>query len=71
MWGEESLTGSPECLVPRRVRRLCLVWTITFNSELWTFSSPLYSIRPSLRNLFMKKLIRERVVPTGPPAPPG
>jgi hypothetical protein len=25
---------------------------------------PLYSIRPSFRNLFIKKLIRERVVPT-------
>ena len=28
--------------------------TITFSSEECTFSSPLYSISPSLRNLFMK-----------------
>jgi hypothetical protein len=28
--------------------------TITFSSEECTFSVPLYSIRPSLRNLFMK-----------------
>jgi hypothetical protein len=34
-----------------------------FNKELWTSSFPLYSIKPSLRNLFMKKLTRERVVP--------
>ncbi len=34
-----------------------------FNKELWTSSFPLYSIKPSLRNLFMKKLTRDRVVP--------
>jgi hypothetical protein len=34
-----------------------------FNKELWTSSLPLYSIKPSLRNLFMKKLTRDRVVP--------
>ena len=34
------------------------------SSELWTLSPPLYSINPSLRNLFMKKFTRERVVPT-------
>jgi hypothetical protein len=28
--------------------------TITFSSEECTFRSPLYSISPSLRNLFMK-----------------
>ena len=28
------------------------------------FNPPSYSMKPSLRNLFMKKLIRERVVPT-------
>jgi len=28
--------------------------TITFSSEECTFSTPLYSISPSLRNLFMK-----------------
>jgi len=33
-------------------------------SELFTLSTPLYSISPSLRNLFMKKFTRERVVPT-------
>ena len=33
-------------------------------SELFTLSPPLYSINPSLRNLFMKKFTRERVVPT-------
>src|SRR5919201_5942916 len=36
----------------------------TLRSELLTFNSPLYSMKPSLRNLFMKKLTRERVVPT-------
>jgi hypothetical protein len=34
-----------------------------FNNELWTSSFPLYSIKPNLRNLFMKKLTRARVVP--------
>jgi hypothetical protein len=34
-----------------------------FNKELWTSSLPLYSIKPNLRNLFMKKLTRDRVVP--------
>ena len=34
------------------------------SSELFTLSPPLYSISPSLRNLFMKKFTRERVVPT-------
>jgi len=34
-----------------------------FNKELWTSSFPLYSIKPNLRNLFMKKLTRDRVVP--------
>ena len=36
----------------------------TLRSELLTFSSPLYSMNPSLRNLFMKKFTRDRVVPT-------
>jgi hypothetical protein len=44
-----------------------LVWGLscktTFNKELWTSSFPLYSIKPNLRNLFMKKLTRDRVVP--------
>ncbi len=35
----------------------------TLNNELCTFSSPLYSMKPSLLNLFMKKLTRGRVVP--------
>ena len=40
-------------------------WTMTFSSDVWTFNSLLpYSMKPGLRNLFMKKLIRERVVPT-------
>ena len=34
-----------------------------FNSDLCTLMRPLYSIKPSLRNRFMKKLTRERVVP--------
>ena len=46
----------------------------TFNNELWTsmpplYSLPLYSMKPSLRNLFMKKLTRDRVVPIIPFAP--
>lgn len=39
-------------------------WRTTFSSELRTFMSPSYSMNPSRRNLFMKKLILERVVPT-------
>ena len=35
----------------------------TLSSDLWTRMRPLYSIKPSLRNRFMKKLTRERVVP--------
>jgi len=46
----------------------------TFNNELWTsmaplYSPPLYSMKPSLRNLFMTKLTRDRVVPIIPFAP--
>jgi hypothetical protein len=37
-----------------------------FSTELWTFSPPLYSTNPSLRNRFMKKLTLERVVPMIP-----
>jgi hypothetical protein len=40
-----------------------LSYKTTFNNELWTSSFPLYSIKPNLRNLFMKKLTRDRVVP--------
>ena len=36
---------------------------ITLSSDLCTRMRPLYSINPSLRNRFMKKLTRERVVP--------
>ena len=36
----------------------------TPSNELWTRSSPLYSMKPSFLNLFMKKLTRDRVVPT-------
>jgi hypothetical protein len=36
---------------------------MTLNSELWTLSFPLYSIKPSFLNLFMKKLTRGLVVP--------
>jgi len=35
----------------------------TLNKELRTSSFPLYSMKPNLRNLFMKKLTRARVVP--------
>jgi hypothetical protein len=34
-----------------------------FNKDLWTSIFPLYSIKPNLRNLFIKKLTRDRVVP--------
>src|SRR5690242_5105777 len=40
-----------------------LSYKITFNRELWTSSFPLYLMKPNLRNLFMKKLTRARVVP--------
>ena len=36
---------------------------MTFNSELWTSILPLYLMKPSFLNLFMKKLTRDRVVP--------
>jgi hypothetical protein len=36
----------------------------TLRSELSIRRPPLYLIKPSFRNLFMKKLTRERVVPT-------
>jgi len=36
----------------------------TLSSELLIFKPPLYSMKPSFRNLFMKKFTRERVVPT-------
>ena len=36
----------------------------TLRSELLILSSPLYSMNPSFRNLFMKKFTRDRVVPT-------
>src|SRR5439155_24925558 len=35
----------------------------TLKSEFLILSPPLYSMNPSLRNLFMKKLTRDRVVP--------
>jgi hypothetical protein len=37
---------------------------ITLRRDLLIFKPPLYSMNPSLRNLFMKKFTRERVVPT-------
>jgi hypothetical protein len=40
-----------------------LSYKTTFSSELRISSFPLYSIWPDLRNLFMKKLTRDRVVP--------
>src|SRR5688572_1318864 len=36
----------------------------TLRRELLIFKSPLYSMNPSFRNLFLKKFTRERVVPT-------
>src|SRR5271165_1680608 len=36
----------------------------TVNNDLLTWILPLYSIKPSFLNLFMKKFTRERVVPT-------
>src|SRR6267142_2693375 len=35
----------------------------TVNNDLLTLISPLYSMKPSFLNLFMKKFTRERVVP--------
>jgi hypothetical protein len=40
-----------------------LSYKITFSNELCTSSFPLYLMKPNLRNLFMKKLTRARVVP--------
>ena len=36
----------------------------TSSSEVFTCSPPLYLMKPSFLNLFMKKFTRERVVPT-------
>ena len=36
----------------------------TVNRDLLTFTFPLYSMKPSFLNLFIKKLTRDRVVPT-------
>src|ERR1700745_3458214 len=36
----------------------------TVSSDLLTLILPLYSMKPSFLNLFMKKFTRERVVPT-------
>jgi len=36
---------------------------MTFNKELWTSMLPLYLMKPSFLNLFIKKLTRDRVVP--------
>ena len=36
----------------------------TVNNDLLTLILPLYSMKPSFLNLFMKKFTRERVVPT-------
>ncbi len=40
-----------------------IVQNHTLSSDLCTRIRPSYSIKPSLRNRFMKKLTRERVVP--------
>jgi hypothetical protein len=53
----------PGCLASSLVLISGLSYKTTFNKELWTSSFPLYSIKPNLRNLFMKKLTRDRVVP--------
>ena len=49
----------------RRLASVILIagWSnkTTFNKELWTSIFPLYSIKPNLRNLFMKKLTRDHV----------
>lgn len=69
----------PKCNIPVRKRNRCPTMTTiaknsaatsaayscrrTLNNELWTFRAPLYSMKPSFLNLFMKKLTRGRVVP--------
>src|SRR6201999_901684 len=47
-----------------RLLRCGLSCKTTFSKELWTSKPPLYWINPSLRNLFMKVLTRDLVVPT-------
>ena len=49
--------GSAECLPGNWSCR------ITFSNDLFTRMRPLYSIKPNLRNRFIKKLTRDRVVP--------
>jgi hypothetical protein len=38
-------------------------WRTTVSKDLLTLILPLYSMKPSFLNLFMKKFTRERVVP--------
>src|SRR5580704_18938837 len=60
-----------ECLLFAFVRRGALTawapddWSFrtTLSSDLLTLMRPLYSMKPSLRKRFMKKLTRDRVVP--------
>ena len=65
-----AVPGRMRCSVLRsgglagRAGRALQSWRTMLNNAGFTLMPPLYSMKPSLRNLFMKKLTRPRVVPT-------
>jgi hypothetical protein len=70
----DGLLSSENLKEDKKRRRPCYLhyhasWLVesfrtTVRSELWISISPLYLIKPSFLNRFMKKLTRDRVVPT-------
>jgi hypothetical protein len=74
-WQEPILTkqglaneakGNPECVSGTRGRLAAYSCRTTVSSDFLTLILPLYSMKPSLLNLFRKKFTRERVVPIMP-----
>ena len=60
-WSSQLLLGIAAGFgVARRIAQSCRT---TLRRDLLMWISPLYWIKPSFLNLFMKKLTRERVVP--------
>src|SRR6267142_1236644 len=55
--------GGPSAAIFLHHAKLTYSCRTTLKRELLTWISPLYWIKPSFRNLFMKKLTRDRVVP--------
>jgi hypothetical protein len=63
--GSDGVTWQAYGVLDRNCQR-----RTAFNNERWTsmplLMPPWYSMKPNLRNLFMKKLVRDRVVPIIP-----